>query len=160
MKPITAWLRPIAYRLEEHTMPICVRHNVPYRALSLTSYLSLAEIDIHINARDVFAVEELTWMVNAIISILVGLLCGGSGIALISSGFSGIIAGAMFTHLVPRGYFEARMEKISGEVKKTCFETMEKDKSEEVTSRMIGEISVQIEECLMRMAEVVEIPLG
>jgi len=25
---------------------------------------------------------------------------------------------------------------------------------------MIGEISVQIEECLMRMAEVVEIPLG
>ena len=185
VRPITAWLRPVAYHLEEHTMPICVRHNVPYRALSLTSYLSLAEIDVRVNARDVFAVEELTWMVNAIISILVGLLCGGSGIALISSGFSGIIAGAMLTllllflgketmesavmhadiptlvrRLVPRGYFEARMEKISGEVKKTCFENMEKDKSEEVTRRMIGEISSQIEECLMRMAEVVEIPLG
>ena len=37
---------------------------------------------------------------------------------------------------------------------------MEKDKSEEVARRMIGEISSQIEECLMRMAEVVEIPLG
>ena len=69
VKPITTWLRPVAYRLEEHTMPICVRHNVPYRALSLTSYLSLAEIDVQVNARDVFAVEELTWMVNAIISI-------------------------------------------------------------------------------------------
>ena len=185
VKPITAWLRPVAYRLEEYTMPICVRHNVPYRALSLTSYLSLAEIDVHVNARDVFAVEELTWMVNAIISILVGLMCGGSGIALISSGISGIVAGAMLTllllflgrekmesavmgmdfpgvvrKLVPRGYFESRMEKISGEVKKTCFETMEKDKSEEVARRMIGEISSQIEECLMRMAEVVEIPLG
>ena len=185
IKPITAWLRPVAYRLEEHTMPICVRHNVPYRALSLTSYLSLAEIDVHINARDVFAVEELTWMVNAIISILVGLLCGGSGIALISSGISGIIAGAMLTllvlflgrekmesavmhmdipgimrKLVPHGYFESRMEKISGEIKKTCFETMEREKSEEVTRRMITEISGQIEECLMRMAEVVEIPLG
>ena len=185
VKPITAWLRPVAYRLEEYTMPICVRHNVPYRALSLTSYLSLAEIDVHVNARDVFAVEELTWMVNTIISILVGLLCGGSGIALISSGISGIVAGAMLTllllflgrekmesavmhmeipglarKLVPRGYFESRMEKISGEVKKTCFETMEKDKSEEVSRRMIGEISTQIEECLMRMAEVVEIPLG
>ena len=185
VKPITAWLRPVAYRLEEYTMPICVRHNVPYRALSLTSYLSLAEIDVHVNARDVFAVEELTWMVNAIISILVGLMCGGSGIALISSGISGIAAGAMVTllllflgrekmesavmgmdfpgvvrKLVPRGYFESRMEKISGEVKKTCFETMEKDKSEEVARRMIGEISSQIEECLMRMAEVVEIPLG
>ena len=185
VKPITAWLRPVAYRLEEYTMPICVRHNVPYRALSLTSYLSLAEIDVQINARDVFAVEELTWMVNTIISILVGLLCGGSGIALISSGISGIVAGAMVTllllflgrekmesavmhmdfpgvvrKLVPRGYFESRMEKISGEVKKTCFETLEKDKSEEVSHRMISEISTQIEECLMRMAEVVEIPLG
>ncbi len=185
VKPITAWLRPVAYRLEEYTMPICVRHNVPYRALSLTSYLSLAEIDVHVNARDVFAVEELTWMVNTIISILVGLLCGGSGIALISSGISGIIAGAMITllllflgrekmesavmhmeipglvrKLVPRGYFESRMEKISGEVKKSCFETLEKDKSEEVSRRMISEISTQIEECLMRMAEVVEIPLG
>ena len=185
VKPITSWLRPVAYRLEEYTMPICVRHNVPYRALSLTSYLSLAEIDVHVNARDVFAVEELTWMVNTIISILVGLLCGGSGIALISSGIAGIVAGTMLTllllflgrekmesavmnmdlpgvvrKLVPRGYFESRMEKISGEVKRTCFETMEKDKSEEVSRRMISEISSQIEECLMRMAEVVEIPLG
>ena len=185
VQPITAWLRPVAYRLEEYTMPICVRHNVPYRALSLTSYFSLAEIDVRVNARDVFAVEELTWMVNAIISILVGLLCGGSGIALVSSGISGIVAGAMVTLLVlflgkdklesafmhmdipplmrkilPRGYFESRMEKISGEVKQTCFEAMEKEKSEEVARRMITEIAGQIEECLMRMAEVVEIPLG
>ena len=185
VKPITAWLRPVAYRLEEHTMPICVRHNVPYRALSLTSYLSLAEIDVQVNARDVFAVEELTWMVNTIISILVGLLCGGSGIALISSGISGIVAGAMLTLLllflgrekmesafmnldipvvmrkiVPKGYFDSRMEKISGEVKKTCFEKLEKEQSEEVARRMISEISSQIEDCLMRMAEVVEIPLG
>ncbi|MBQ6635626.1 MAG: hypothetical protein IJH81_04590 [Lachnospiraceae bacterium] len=185
VRPITNWLRPVAYRLEEYTMPICVRHNVPYRALSLTSYLSLAEIDVQVNARDVFAVEELTWMVNAIISILVGLLCGGSGIALISSGISGIVAGAMITllvlflgrekmesavmrmeipgimrKLVPHGYFESRMEKISGEIKRTCFEKMEKEKSEEVSRRMITEISGQIEDCLMRMAEVVEIPLG
>lgn len=185
IKPITAWLRPVAYRLEEHTMPICIRHNVPYRALSFSSYLSLAEIDVHVNARDVFAVNELTWMVNAIISILVGLLCGGSGIALLYSGISGIVAGAMITLLVlflgrekmesafmrldipvvmrrlfPHGYFESRMEKISGEIKKTCFETMEKEKSEEVIRRMISEISTQIEDCLTRMAEVVEIPLG
>jgi hypothetical protein len=52
------------------------------------------------------------------------------------------------------------MEKISGEIKRTCFEKMEKEKSEEVSRRMITEISGQIEDCLMRMAEVVEIPLG
>ena len=37
---------------------------------------------------------------------------------------------------------------------------LEKEKSDEVARRMIREISSQIEECLMRMAEVVEIPLG
>ena len=62
--------------------------------------------------------------------------------------------------LVPHGYFESRLEKISGEVKKTCFEKLEKEKSDEVARRMIAEISGQIEDCLMRMAEVVEIPLG
>ena len=122
---------------------------------------------------------------NIVDRIYIGHMARGSGIALISSGIAGIVAGTMLTllllflgrekmesavmnmdlpgvvrKLVPRGYFESRMEKISGEVKRTCFETMEKDKSEEVSRRMISEISSQIEECLMRMAEVVEIPLG
>ena len=62
----------MAYDVEEKTMPICVRHNVPYKAMSLTSYLSLSDINIHIDARDVFAVEEMTWLINAIVSIIVG----------------------------------------------------------------------------------------
>ena len=93
--PITDWLKPVAYAIEEKTMPICVQHNIPYRALSLTSYFALSDIDIHIDARSVFAVEELTWLINAIISIIVGLICGGSGLALVSSGISGIVVGAI-----------------------------------------------------------------
>ena len=42
---VSSWLRQAAYELEEYTMPICVRHNVPYRALNLTSYLSLSDIE-------------------------------------------------------------------------------------------------------------------
>ena len=185
VRPITNWLRPVAYRLEEYTMPICVRHNVPYRALSLTSYLSLAEIDVQVNARDVFAVEELTWMVNAIISILVGLLCGGSGIAMISSGAPGIIAGAFLSlvvlvlgkhqmekallsmdipnvmrKLVRRRSFETRLESIRDEICANFYRSLEEEKNEEITGRMVGEISSQIELCLTKMAEVVEVPLG
>ena len=185
VKPIAAWLRPVAYALEEHTMPICAAHNVPFKALSLNSYLTLSDIDIRVDAKGVFAMEELSWMINAIISILVGLLCGGSGIALISGGISGIVAGAMLSLAVlllgkdrmqeavmnaeipvfmrrtlPAHYFENRLEKISSEVKRTFFENLETEKNEEISTRMVSEISAQIEKCLTQMAEVVEIPLG
>ncbi len=184
-RPIAAWLRQVAYGIEEYTMPICVRHNVPYHALSLNSYLSLSEIDIHIDARDVFAVEELTWMINTIISLIVGLLCGGSGVALISGGITGVVAGMTLSLLVlilgketmqkalmhmdvpgpvrkmiPRSHFENRLDKITREVKTDFYENLEKEKNEEISSRMVSEISGQLEMCLSRMAEIVEIPLG
>ena len=183
--PITQWLKPVSYDIEEYTMPICIRHGVPYKALSLSSYLSITDLDIKVDAKDVFAVEELTWMIDTIISILVGLLCGGSGVALISGGISGIVAGAMLSlmililgkekmeeavmnmviprpmrKLVPRGHFMSRMEKISDEVRGSFYKSLEKDKNEEITKRLVDEISQRIEQCLMRMAEVVEIPLG
>ena len=185
IKPITQWLKPVSYELEEMTMPICIRHGVPYRALSLSSFLSISDLEIKVDAKDVFAVEELTWMIDTIISILIGLLCGGSGVALISGGISGVIAGAMISlmvlalgkdkmeevvmnmviprpirKLVPRGYFMSRIEKISDEVKNSFYEPLEKEKNLEITERLVSEISEQIEQCLTKMAEVVEIPLG
>ena len=183
--PITEWLRPVAYELEQYTMPICIRHGVPYKALSLNSFLNVSDLDIRVDARDVFAVEELTWMIDTIISILVGLLCGGSGIALISGGISGIVAGAMLSlmililgmdkmeealmnvnipgpmrKLVPRSRFTSRLDRISEEVRTNFFSSLEKEKNAEITERMAQEISSQIEQCLTKMAEVVEIPLG
>ncbi|MBR7187432.1 MAG: Hsp70 family protein [Clostridia bacterium] len=184
VRPIAEWLKPVAYDVEEKTMPICVRHNVPYRALSLTSYFALSDIDIRIDAREVFAVEELTWLINGIISIIVGLVCGGSGLALVSSGISGIVVGAiasllllllgkekmqeMFMNvdilkpvrkLVPRAHFEARIERLTEEVKSSFYSNLENEKNAEITARMAAEISQQIEQCLSKMAEVVEIPL-
>ncbi len=184
VRPIAEWLKPVAYDVEEKTMPICLRHNVPYRAMSLNSYFSLSDIDIRIDAREVFAVEELTWLVNTIISIIVGLICGGSGLALVSSGISGIVVGVIASllllflgkdklqqafmnadilkpvrKLVPRSHFEARIEKMTEEIKSSFFASLENEKNAEITSRLASEISDQIEQCLARMAEIVEIPL-
>ncbi|MGX8705140.1 MAG: Hsp70 family protein [bacterium] len=184
VKPISEWLKPLSYKVEEKTMPICVRHNVPYRAMSLTSYFAVSDIDIHIDAREVFAVEELTWLVNGIISIMVGLLCGGGGIALVAANFFGIVVGAigsllvlhlgkdklqgMFMNadilkpvrrLIPRSVFEQRIERLTEEIKVSLYRDLENEKSAEITARMVAEISQQIEQCLSRMAEVVEIPL-
>ncbi|MBE5807321.1 MAG: hypothetical protein E7317_03150 [Clostridiales bacterium] len=184
VKPITDWLKPVAYEIEDQTMPICVRHNVPYKALSLSSYLTLGDLDIRIDARDMFAVEGITWLINAIISILVGLLCGGSGIALLSSGVGGVVAGAIGTllvlflgkdkmqelvmnmdvprhlrRLIPRAHFENRLGRIEEDVRAGLHRSLEDDKNTEITERLTREISDQIEECLNKMAEIVEIPL-
>ena len=184
VRPIAEWLKPVAYDVEEKTMPICVRHNIPYKALSLNSYFALSDIDIRIDAREVFAVEELTWLINGIISIIVGLICGGSGLAIVSSGISGIVIGAIGSllllllgreklqevlmradvakpvrKLIPKSHFEARIGRLTEEVKASFYDNLENEKNAEITARMAAEISQQIEQCLSRMAEVVEIPL-
>lgn len=184
-KPITDWLRPISDRLEMYTVPICIKHNVPYSAMSLKSYLSDTDIDIHIEARQMFGVEELTWLIDSIVSVIIGLFCGGSGIALITSGLPGIVIGfaASFMvlalgksqmekallkadlpkpmrKLIPRNLFEARMDNVTDKVKASLLESLENEKNEEIASRMVEDISGQIETCLIRMAEIVEIPLG
>ncbi|MBR2801122.1 MAG: Hsp70 family protein [Erysipelotrichaceae bacterium] len=183
--PVTAWLKPIAEKLEEYTVPICIKHHVPYSALSLKSYMRISDLDVKISAKDVFAVNEITWLIDSIISIIVGLLCGGSGVALIASGPTGIFAGMMISilvlalgkdkmeelllktdlprplrKLVPKNTIEARLDTITAEVRANLYESLKTDKNEEITQRLVDDISAQIEECLTKMAEVVEIPLG
>ena len=185
VRPVASWLKVVADELEEYTVPLCVRHDVPYTALSLKSYLPLTQIDVKIDARNVFALEEITWMIDSIISVIVGLLCGGSGVALISGGPVGIIAGALISllvlflgkgkmeeallsvdlprpmrKLVPKHSLEGRMDTIAASVRKNLFDSLEKEQNDEITDRMTEEVSAQIEACLTRMAEVVEIPLG
>ena len=184
-EPVARWLGTVSADLEQYTLPICVRHHVPHSALTLQTYLSSEDIDIRLEAKDIFAVGELTWLIDAIISILVGLLCGGSGIALLSSGLPGIVGGAVLSllvlllgkgkmeqvllkmdipgparHLIPRSAFSNRMDTLRDEVKISFCESLLNEKNSEITRRMAGDISGQIETCLTRMAEVVEIPLG
>jgi hypothetical protein len=184
-KIVSNWLKTISYELETYTVPICTKHNVPYSALSLNSYLSLSDFEFKVETKDVFAVEEITWMIDTVVSLLVGFLCGGSGIAMIANGLPGIIAGVVLSLLVlalgkskmqeaflnsnipspmrkilPKFYFEARLDAISDEVKAGLYKHLEKEKNEAITERFIKDISTQIESCLTKMAEVVEIPLG
>ena len=182
---ISTWLKPVADELEEYTVPICIKHHVPYTVLSLKSYLSVSDVNIGLDAKNLFAVTEITLMIDSLISILVGLICGGGGMAMISSGPEGIVAGAAVSllvlilgkkrmekafmdmnipkpvrKLVPRNGFRTRIGSITEDVRETFYRNLEEEKNEEITAHMVDEIAAQIEECLTRMAEVVEIPLG
>lgn len=184
-KPVTEWLKPVAFALEEYTMPICVRHRVPYRSLSLTSYLALSDIEIHIDTKDVFALNQISWLMDAIISLIVGAICGGSGIALISSGISGILAGVIgsllvlllgrekmqeafmnwkiplsLRKLVTRRQIESRIGKMTDEIRENFYQSLETEKNDEISSRLVTELSGQIDSCLTHMAQIAEMPLG
>ena len=183
--PIARWIRPVAAKLEEVTIPICVRHNVPYTTLSLTSYLKSDDIDVHVDSRNVLAVEEITWLINAIVSVLCGLLCGGSGVALIAGGLPGIMAGIAISLLllllgknkvqetvmdaklpmilrraIPKRFFDSRIGTIKERVKQAFYENLQTEQGDKIRERLIKDISGEIEQCLTKMADVAEIPLG
>lgn len=183
--PITSWLKPVAEDLEEYTVPICVNHRVPYTALSLKSYLSASDIDIKLEAKNIFAVEEMTWLIDSIVTVLVGLIISAIDVVPFLAGPEGVIVGVIASavllilgkdkmesklldtdipnaarKLIPKNTFKSRMESMSASVKANFYESLEKDKNEEITDRMVSEISQQIDQCLVKMAEVVEIPLG
>ena len=62
--------------------------------------------------------------------------------------------------MVPEGALRSRLPQICDAVRQDLHERFETEKNEEITGRMVGEISAQIEDCLMKMAQIVEIPIG
>jgi len=183
--PITAWLRPVIEDLEEHTVPICIRHRVPYTALSLKSYLSVSDIDIKVDAKGLFAINEMTILIDSIVTALLAILMSTLSFIPFFADPSGILVGVITSivilflgkdkmqekmlsadipnamrRLIPKSAFSSRMDNISADVKDAFYESLEREKSNEIKDRMVEEISTQIQHTLVKMAEIVEIPLG
>ena len=183
--PITNWLKPVIEEIEEYTVPICIRHRVPYSALSLKSYLSASDIDIKVDAKNIFAVEEMTFLIDSIVTAVVAILIATIDLIPFMAGPEGVLIGIIASivvlvlgkekmqekllsadiprvmrMMIPKSAFKARMDSISTTVKESFYESLEKEKNDEISTRMTNEISGQIEHTLVKMAEVVEIPLG
>ena len=104
-QPVTDWLIQVSDELEQYTSEICRRYHVPDRSLGISSALSASDFRIleKLDARDVLAGDTLTWtavFVESIISILIAMLCGGSGVVLISEGPVGMFIGFVLSFLV------------------------------------------------------------
>ena len=183
--PITDWLKPVIEEIEEYTVPICINHRIPYTALSLKSYLSASDIDIKVDAKNIFAVEEMTFLIDSIVTAIVAILIAAIDLIPFMAGPEGVLIGIvasvvflflgkkkkkkkmltadipkMMRMIIPKSAFTSRIESISANVKESFYDSLEKEKNEEISTRMTEEISGQIEHTLIRMAEVVEIPLG
>ena len=99
------WLLQISDELEQYTSEICRRYHVPDRSLGISSGLTASDFHIleKIDARDILSGDSLTWtavFVESVISILIAMLCGGSGVVLISEGPVGMLIGFILSFLV------------------------------------------------------------
>jgi hypothetical protein len=52
------------------------------------------------------------------------------------------------------------MDKVADQVKEKFYESLQKENNAAITEHMADEISAQIDDCLVRMAKVVEVPLA
>ena len=183
--PITSWLKPVIEELESLTVPICIKHRIPYTAMSLKSYLNASDIDIKVDAKNIFAVEEMTFLIDSIVTAVVAILVATIDFIPFMAGPEGVLIGVIASivvlflgkekmqetllsadipktlrRLIPKGAFESRADSIATDIKASFYETLQKEKNDEISKRMVDEISGQIESTLVKMAEVVEIPLG
>ena len=127
----------------------------------------------------------MTFLIDSIITAVVAILIAAIDLVPFLAGPEGIIIGVIASALilvlgkdkmqetiltsnipkpirkmVPKNMFESRIDSVTAEIKQAFYDSLNKEKSEEITARMVDEISGQIENTLLKMAEVVEIPLG
>ena len=102
---MTDWLLSVSEELEQYTSEICRRYHVPERSLGISSALTASDFRLleKLEAKDVLAGDTLTWtavFVESIISILIAMLCGGSGVVLVAEGPVGMLIGFLLSFLV------------------------------------------------------------
>ncbi|NLO84043.1 MAG: Hsp70 family protein [Clostridiales bacterium] len=89
---VKQWLSDLTGDLQQLVDPICDRYDVPRKEMQL-NLTTDSSSNVSINTSDLMGLPFLGTMMGMIVSIIVGLLCGGSGIALISTGPLGFVAG-------------------------------------------------------------------
>lgn len=96
--PVSQWISQVSKDLEEHSSKICRKYHVPDHSLEISSHISGEDLSFfeEVGAPEMLGGQGLAGtaiFVESIISVLIGILCGGSGVALIAEGPIGIIIG-------------------------------------------------------------------
>ena len=101
LRPVLSqWVAELEARLQAIIDPICDAHNVPREEMKLRLSQAGQAGDIHIGAKELMSFNLIGTLVGAVVSVLLGLLCGGSGLALVASGPLGFLAGAVMGALI------------------------------------------------------------
>lgn len=96
---IHKWLEGLTPKLQAMVDPICDRYEVPRKEMQLNLTAS-GSGPVAFTAKELMRFPFIGTILGLIISVIVGLLCGGGGLALIASGPLGFLAGAVIGAIV------------------------------------------------------------
>lgn len=96
---IHKWLEGLTPKLQAMVDPICDRYEVPRKEMQLNLTAS-GSGQVAFTAKELMRFPFIGTILGLIISVIVGLLCGGGGLALIASGPLGFLAGAVIGAIV------------------------------------------------------------
>ena len=92
---LQAWLDELMRTLENELTTLCVRCGVPPERMSLTG----AKVDaglsgVKLSLLDAMGMDILSGLMGVVLAVVGASLCGGGGVAMVSAGPAGMVAGA------------------------------------------------------------------
>ena len=101
LAPVLAqWMKGLTARLQAMIDPICDQYNVPREEMRLRFTQTGEAGKVKIGARELLGFNMIGTMVGVVLSVVGALLCGGTGVALVATGPTGWLAGALIGAVV------------------------------------------------------------
>lgn len=91
---VAVWLNGLTAKLQALIDPICDRFDVPRKQMKLDLTATGAD-QVAVKAADWVGLPLMGTVLGAMITVITGILCGGSGVALVATGPLGFLAGAV-----------------------------------------------------------------
>lgn len=174
------WLKGLGAKLQAMIDPICDRYEVPRKEMQLNLTAAGAG-SLALNTKDLTANHFVSTILTIVISVLTGLLCGGSGIALIASGplgfILGVVAGALISLLggdfIQKGITKANIPLLlrtkalekhlaSGSTRKKIRDALDKelgDENGQFQQQVVSGFSRSFKSYVTAIAQAAEIPI-
>lgn len=91
---VKQWLDQLANKLQNIVDPICDRYDVPRKQMQLNLTTGPAGT-VSIDAGEMLGLSVARTVLGMVLSVTAGILCGGGGMALVTAGPLGFLAGAV-----------------------------------------------------------------
>ena len=96
---IHQWLLALTPSLQRMVDPLCDRYEVPRKEMQL-NLTATGSGQVSVSAKQLIGMPFVGTLLGLLVSLIVGFLCGGSGLALIATGPLGFLAGAVIGAIV------------------------------------------------------------
>ena len=176
---VQIWLDEVTQKLQALIDPICDRFDVPRKQMELNLTGNCGNIVL--DADNWLELPVARSILSVIVSVTAGILCGGSGVALVASGPLGFLAGVaagviaaflgwntisdalskadlpLFMRLIP---IEARLksDKTRREISRQILDSLSGENSD-FHRQIVGEFSKAFRAYLYSIAQAAEIPI-